>query len=63
MTYTKTICLTLNIQGDYTTKIDLVKRIENIPENTLVTSRYDAVTDITVIACMYDQEVKKFTEE
>lgn len=63
MTYTKTICLTLTIQGDYTNKIDLVKRIENIPENTLVTSRYDVVTNTTVCACMYDREVKKFTEE
>lgn len=63
MTYTKTICLTLKIQGDYTTKIDLVKRIENIPENTLVTARYDFVTDTTILACMYNQEIKRFMEE
>lgn len=63
MTYTKTICLTLNIQGDYTNKIDLIKRIENIPENTLVTAKYDTLTDITVMCCMYNQEVKKFIEE
>lgn len=63
MTYTKTICLTLNIQGDYTNKIDLIKRMENIPENTLVTARYDPIIDMTVMCCMYTMEVKEFTEE
>lgn len=63
MTYTKTICLTLKIRGDYTTKIDQIKQIENIPENTLVTATYDFVTDTTVCACLYDQKVEKSTEE
>jgi len=57
MTYIKTICLTINIQGDYTNKIDQIKQIENIPENTLVSAKYDAYTDITVLACIYNQSV------
>lgn len=59
MTYTKTICLTINIQGDYTNKIDQIKQIENIPENTLVSAKYDTFTDTTVCACLYDQKVER----
>lgn len=62
MTYTKTICLTINIQGDYTNKIDQIKQIENIPENTLVSAKYDAFTDTTVLACIYNQKVDKSIE-
>lgn len=57
MTYTKTICLIIKIRGDYTTKIDQIKQIENIPDNTLITTRYDVITDTTVCACLYDQKV------
>ena len=57
MTYTKTICLTISIQGDYTNKIDQIKKIENIPENILVSAKYDAFTDTTVLACIYEQTV------
>lgn len=57
MTYTKIICLTINIQGDYTNKIDQIKQIENIPENTLVSAKYDAFSDTTVCVCLYNQTV------
>lgn len=62
VTYNKIVALTLTIKGDYTDKIDLIKRIENIPENTLIVSKYDPFTNTTVLSCMYEQEVKEYTE-
>lgn len=57
MEYTKTICLTITIQGDYRDKISQIKQIENIPDDTLISGRYDPVIDTTVLACIYNQKV------
>lgn len=57
MIYNKTICLIISIQGDYTNKIDQIKQIEDIPENTFVSAKYDIVRDTTILACIYNQAV------
>lgn len=57
MIYNKTICLTISIQGDYTNKIDQIKQIEDIPENILVSAKYDIFRDTTILACIYNQAV------
>lgn len=56
MTITRTITITLN--NDWTTseKQKTIKEVNNIPENVLMSCRYDKEVNATICCAMWNEE-------
>ena len=59
MLITKTITITLN--NDWTTpeKQKIIKEVNNIPENVLMSCRYDKVVNATVCCAIWTEEIEE----
>lgn len=59
MTITHTITITLNNDWTSPDKQNTIKQINNIPENVLMSCRYDKEVNATVCCAMWNEEKKE----
>lgn len=56
MLITKTITITLSNDWTAPDKQNTIKQINNIPENVLMTCRYDIITDTTICCATWTEK-------